>query len=283
MSAKEVDREDERLYSSFMKIVLDEKSEETVEQFEGITTNFTHKNLCELNKKCLGLRMLRSWNSELSSPYLEFCCDDNSVLRRGSISTYPLALAHITHSMSILTMELDNSPLKNSYISLGLCLSDFCTDGAYSIGEISQSWGLRDKRNNLQPAEIFQNGSKCGECPSLKRKDRITLYLDLVESTFEIYINEQLIYQFNGLCKDLDYYFGTTLSEDQSITIIENDIIEKRLKDQIQSREESELKDTIHLCVCATCGAREDLIRCPICRVEIRDKINEELLQDQPW
>lgn len=101
-----------------------------------------------------------------------------------------------------------------------------------------------------------------------------------------------MIYQFNGLCKDLDYYFGTTLSEDQSITIIENDLIEKRLKDQIQSREESELKDTMscciclhhpknivllpcrHLCVCATCGAREDLIRCPICRVEIRDKIN---------
>lgn len=289
IALKEMENNDEVSSDFCMKIISKEMSLwELIDGVEEMNTKLANRSMVSISEGCM---ILKAWDELLSSPDLDF--DWNVASRPGSVSSYPLAVSKCSHKVSIVSFQLDNAPSRNSILSIGLCTSAFLTDGAYSLGEVSSSWGIVDKRNNLQPANILENGIKCGQVPTLCSHDIVSLVFrwNSSKSQCDMYVNNRRIHIFENLPSDCDVYFGCTLSEDQMISIVSNGELEEKVNQELCEADSSRNTDKMsccicltnpkntvllpckHLCVCVSCGAQDRLKHCPICRERIADRM----------
>jgi hypothetical protein len=167
-----------------------------------------------------GIQVIRAWNLSLSSRCLQFSPNCATVFRQGQAGSFPAALVPVLSKRCDFTVSLEVAPVRTNWISFGLAIGGFSNEGGTRFGMASNTWGLFDRRNTLQPAEIWERGKRVATCRPLKEEDEVAVSLDLDSGECSLMINGTLVHSFRGLDKMQCYVMGATLCDDHKLTIV---------------------------------------------------------------
>lgn len=180
----------QRYNNSILNNDLDEGWNESLNNYYSLMETYTNSLLnnttiaddYELNNNLYNkYEVVTSFGVSLSSSYLEFSPDTSEVRRVNSSGCYPAAFAFNTTLLSSITIELTTASKRDSYFSFGIVVYDNMPSAELEtcVGKIYSSWGILDRRNNLQPSEIWEEGKLVRKNRSLEEGDRLSLFLDL--------------------------------------------------------------------------------------------------------
>jgi len=167
-----------------------------------------------------GVQVIRAWNLSLSSRMLRFSSDCAKALRQGQSGAYPAALVPVLSRRCDLTIMLEMAPQRTNWLSFGFAINGFPNEGGTRFGMAQNTWGIFDRRNTLQPSEIWDRGRRVGTCRPLKEGDELALSMDLRVGECAMMLNGTRVHLFEGLDKLQCYVMGSTLCDDHKVAIV---------------------------------------------------------------
>lgn len=169
--------------------------------------------------------ILTSWDTTLSSVFLDISLSGDTASHNNYLGNYPAALCESVVAQNVcITFLLDYAPRRDNYISFGVAVYDKIPSAELGecFGKLPFTWGLVDRRNTLQPSEIWAEGNIVGIARSLQEKDEISYVLDIRQEIgyCKLYLNKALLYTFGPMEADHRYVLGTTICPSYKVTII---------------------------------------------------------------
>lgn len=174
-------------------------------------------------------RKISKWVTHLSDRHLVFANNNETVTRPGAVSSYPAAIANIMAPISMICLEIDQIGSMDNWLSFGLVHTEFPSSASDSdqrgVGLTKNSWGLIDYRSSTEPAYIAANGKRIKPANiKFKQGDIIVGIVNTYEGWFEVFVNDSFVYRFSVPIQSFqEYKFALTLSNDASITIVDDD------------------------------------------------------------
>jgi len=141
---------------------------------------------------------------------------------------------------------MQTAPRRDNYISFGFAVYDRIPSAELGtcFGKIPFTWGIVDRRNTLQPSEIWADGNIIQKAETFQQGDELSMIFDAQNSigSCKLFINKKLIYTFGPLDSDLLYVYGCTVCPDHQITIIERELTQI----EVNQSEEGEETTLLH-------------------------------------
>jgi hypothetical protein len=202
-------------YKDVKGMILTLKSLLGVNTVQSITS---HRSVLSGCNQCMDFELGAS-NSKLTY-------DGSTAKRMGDVSSFPAVFVALVSRECKVTFELLEGSRESNNLTFGLCKKSFPNQSSDGFGKQSDSWGVYDNRSSGSPAWVGFSGEKISECRKFKEGDKISLSVNLDQSTFIFDLNYgEYIHKFNIPSESPDaYYFGATLANDHKIGIIESSI-----------------------------------------------------------
>eukprot|EP01036_Dinobryon_divergens_P022086 gene22086-30321_t len=165
------------------------------------------------------------WDITLSSAFLDISVSGDTASHNNYLGNYPSALCESAVAQYVcVTFLLDYAPRRDNYISFGVAVYDKIPSAELGecFGKLPFTWGLVDRRNTLQPSEIWAEGNIVGIARSLQEKDEISFVLDTRHEigNCKLYLNKALLYTFGPMEADHRYVLGSTICPSYKVAII---------------------------------------------------------------
>ena len=171
--------------------------------------------------------IISTWDTTLSSVFLEFSTSGKTVKHSNLLGNFPSALCESSAPLSCVTFLIDYAPRRDNYISFGVAAYDRIPSAEIGecFGKLPFTWGIIDRRNNLQPSEIWFEGNMVRRARSLQEEDEISFVLDLREEigNCKIYLNKLLLYTFGPIDSSQRYVLGSTVCPAHTVLIVPRD------------------------------------------------------------
>ena len=191
-----------------------------------LSTSAMIAELCENTTHELK-EIISFWDYTLSSAFLDITVPGHTASHNNYLGNYPSALCESAAQYVCVTFLLDYAPRRDNYISFGVAVYDKIPSAELgeSFGKLPYTWGLVDRRNTLQPSEIWAEGNIVGLANSLQEKDEISYVLDTRHDICccKLYLNKTLFYTFGPMEADNRYVMGSTICPSYKVTIVPRD------------------------------------------------------------
>jgi hypothetical protein len=186
------------------------------------------------------LHIRNKWDPGISSVFLQFSHSNLSVHRDNLLGCYPSALLECGSCYAAVTMHMERAPRRDNYLSFGIAVYDRIPSAELGacLGKIPFTWGIVDRRNNLQPSEIWAEGHIVQKYRPLQEGDDIVMIYDgrISIGACKLFLNNSLVYTFGPLDAKMDYVFGCTVCPDHAVTILDRGI--EALDDRAEADED---------------------------------------------
>jgi len=171
-----------------------------------------------------------SWDRIRSNPSLLYTNDNLTVERICDTSRYPTVFSsQINTITSTFRIQLDQFPTNNNWFSFGISANHMQNSYSDGVGKTQNSWGIISHRiSSVNRFHLFANGVQEGCFRVLQENDILSIYINILEGWFEIFINDtDRVHRFRIPKVSLDlsnYYFTMTLANDNKISILTPDL-----------------------------------------------------------
>lgn len=172
-----------------------------------------------------------SWDRIRSNPSLLYTNNNLTVERVSDTSCYPTVFSSkINTIISNFRIQLDQFQPNNNWFSFGISSHHMQNSYSDGVGKTPNSWGIMNHCNSsVNRSYLFANCIHEGCFRVLQENDILSIYINIPEGWFELFINDtEQIYRFRipkVLSLDLsNYYFTMTLANDNKISILTPDL-----------------------------------------------------------
>lgn len=181
------------------------------------------------------IEQLRTWDQDISSPFLEYTNDSTTCIRRGNAgpasgddcSLYaafsPCCPFSYKSSASII---LSSAPFRPGLVTFGVALAEALSHLELGFGRASGSWGLVDARDSMGPCSFFSSGTPCGAdgCRTLSAGDELHVDIDHTKGEAVFLLNGRRVSVCSSLPVGTSLVVGVTLCEDHAARLVRSKV-----------------------------------------------------------
>ena len=171
--------------------------------------------------------VMKPFDLDLSNAHLKFSPNKFSVLRPGSVSSYPGGFVGLPSSHSSFTILINDVPLTLNWLTIGISKGALAPAGSDGFGRSENTWGIRDDRSyphDPQPfSSLLSNDVSHATWRKLRSGDVICVAADTQAGRLLMTLNnDEARHEFNDFAvgNPADFFFGVTLSTDTKVTIV---------------------------------------------------------------